>query len=99
MKKLLPLTFLAAAGCGSLADLPGCDLADLDGPSPHVFGGVRSDLSILGGRGSCKSPAFVPCALIDLPLSAAMDVVLLPVTVPISIWRPRPLTAAEATRP
>ena len=99
MKNLLALPLLAVAGCGSLADLPGCGPAGLEGPSPHVFGGLRSDLAIFGGGGSCKSPAYAPCAFVDLPFSAVMDVALLPVTVPISIWRPRPKTAAEATTP
>lgn len=88
MKKLLPLALAAVAGCGSLADLPGCDLAGLPGPSPHVFGGVRGDWKILSGQGGCKSRVFVPCAFLDLPLSAAMDVVLLPLTVPPALWRP-----------
>jgi uncharacterized protein YceK len=100
MKTLLIPALVGLAGCGSLADLTGgCAVAELDGPEPHVMGGVRTDAAILRGRGGCKSPAFVPCALLDLPLSAAVDVVLLPVTVPVHLFRPRPQSAAEATSP
>ena len=99
MRKLLPLALAALAGCGTVADTVGRPFARFDTPAPHVFGGVRSDWQMADGGLCCVVSAFAPCFLFDLPLSLAGDLVLLPVTVPISIFRPRPLTAEEATKP
>lgn len=97
MRKLLALGLLALAGCGTVADT--AFSARSRSPGPHVFGGVRYDWKMANGGLCCVMSAFEPCFLIDLPLSAALDVALLPVTVPISLWRPRPKTAREATTP
>jgi uncharacterized protein YceK len=51
--------------------------AHLPGDSPHRLGGVRTDRAIMAGNG-CPNPFFAPFASRDLPLSAVMNVVLLP---------------------
>ena len=98
MRRFLPLTLLAVAGCGTISDTASWGRPRRD-PGPHVFGGVRSDWDRLNGGGCCRTAALGPCFLFDLPLSAAADVVMLPFTVPAALFRPRPLTAEEATSP
>jgi uncharacterized protein YceK len=91
MKKAVPVLLLALAGCGTISDLAGAPNAKLKGPSPHVFGGTRID-SCLAAQLACpKDDAFLCClAWIDWPLSAALDVALLPVTVPWALIRGTP---------
>jgi uncharacterized protein YceK len=78
-KALAALLLLGLAGCGTMNDLWG--KAPLDGPAPHVYGGLRNDLYYANATG-CKAMAgliFIP----DLPFSAILDTVLLPIT---GIW-------------
>lgn len=90
MKKLLPLALLAVAGCGTIVDLAGG--GPRDGANPHVFGGVRYDWDFATTGGPCcRTAALAPCFVLDLPLSAAADVILLPITVPIALFAPQPI--------
>ena len=48
------------------------------------------DWYIGGGGHSYEALLFVPLSVLDLPFSAVADTVLLPVTIPFTIWdRPR----------
>jgi hypothetical protein len=93
------LLLLLAAGCGTLEDLSGdrSALGRSDGPAPHVFGGVRLDL--------CKSapdPVARPywcLRWLDLPLSLALDVVILPLSVPVSLFSGPPTAPRKAEEP
>lgn len=80
MRRVLPaLLFLGLAGCGTFNDLWGH--APLDGPAPHVYGGLRNDLYYANATG-CEGLAgliFIP----DIPVSAILDTALLPIT---GVW-------------
>ena len=85
MRTLLFPALAALAGCGTIVETACADRRD---PGPHVFGGVRYDWDFVSTGGPCcRTAALAPCFLFDLPLSAAADVVMLPVTVPISLLR------------
>jgi uncharacterized protein YceK len=83
MKLLSVLALLTLAGCGSIEDLARAE----DGQ--RVFGGVRY---------ACErsSRGFAPCHsepagivyVFDFPFSAALDIELLPLTVPLAVLRP-----------
>ena len=86
MKKLLIPALAALAGCGTIADTACSDRRD---PGPHVFGGVQYDWKMVHGGLCCIASAAAPCFVFDLPLSAAADVLMLPVSVPVGLVRPR----------
>ena len=81
MRRIALALLLCASlyGCGTVASTVGAG-------RPLVYGGVRSDWLALtyedGPVGPGPSPLFVVAALLDLPLSAALDTALLPVSVP-----------------
>ena len=85
MRKMLPVLLLAMAGCGTCYDAIGGDWALLGPPSPHVFGGVRGDWFMINGGDRHVGFIGVLC-LFDLPLSAAADILLLPVSVPVALF-------------
>jgi len=92
MKKAVPLFLLALAGCGTMNDVWGH--APLDGPAPHVYGGLRNDLYYANAKG-CEGMAgliFIP----DLPFSAVLDTLLLPITGPWVVI-PAPARGAAST--
>jgi uncharacterized protein YceK len=84
MKKLLPLLLFAVAGCGTVTDLS-------DGRA-RAFGGVRTDWDYgVEGNLCCRMAALAPCFVLDLPLSAAADIALLPFTIPAELFAPKPI--------
>lgn len=86
MKKGIAILLLGLAGCGTINDFSGN--APLDGPAPHVYGGLRNDLAYAKMTG-CKAVAgliFVP----DIPFSALLDTALLPITGVIALIRGTP---------
>jgi uncharacterized protein YceK len=87
VRKTLAILLLALAGCGTVYDAIGADWAYVGPPSPHVFGGVRGDWFMVNGGDRHLGFLGLFC-LFDLPLSAAADVVLLPITVPVSLFAP-----------
>lgn len=88
MRKLLPLALMAVTGCGTMLDTVCRPLADSEAPSPRVFGGVQTDWELAGTSGCCHwNPLTFIIFGLDLPLSAAMDVVLLPITGTIALVR------------
>jgi uncharacterized protein YceK len=78
MKHTIPslaaLALLLLSGCGTIANLA---------EGPRVYGGVRTDVRMIGDPrlpdGTHSSPIAV-LAIVDLPLSAALDTALLPIT-------------------
>ncbi|HEX7898310.1 MAG TPA: YceK/YidQ family lipoprotein [Planctomycetota bacterium] len=90
MKPLAAALLLGLAGCGTIVDIAGG--GPLEGPNPHVFGGVRYDWDFASTGGPCcRTAALAPCFLFDIPISLAADVVMLPITVPVSLFRPKPI--------
>jgi uncharacterized protein YceK len=85
MKALLAASLLVLGGCGTLHDLSG---GTSYAPGPSVFGGVRRDAFLIHPGPTCGSGLFTAIGILDMPFSAALDVVLLPVTAPISLLRP-----------
>lgn len=81
--KLLPLVLLALAGCGTFGDLDG----ENGRPSPHPFGGVRLDVHYIRG-GDCHHPGVF--YVLDVPFSLALDLVLLPVSIPVALFSKAP---------
>lgn len=61
---------LGAGGCGTMADLT---------RRARPFGGLQTDFEAIENAG-CKSAVVVPLAIMDMPCSAALDLVVLPVT-------------------
>ena len=74
-------------GCATVNDLLVLKRGPLPGPSPHVFGGARTNLHELEYRGSGSTLPTVIC-FADLLLCLPLDAVLLPITVPIELFRP-----------
>lgn len=89
MKKLLPLLLLAFAGCGTVMDAVGNRWCRDDGPAPHVFGGTRGDWRMLSGD-AMHAPILFPLCAIDLPLSVAGDIILLPVSGAVALFSSDP---------
>ena len=80
---LVGMMLVFLVGCGTVVDLVG---HHMDGP--HVYGGVR--LYIHGHPFHDEAywwPLAVLAYLIDLPLSAVADTVILPFTVPYELSR------------
>lgn len=86
MKTALAILLLGLTGCGTFYDLHG--QAPLDGPAPHVYGGVRNALYFAKQTGCAGMPAlvFIP----DLPFSAVLDTAILPITGAWAILRGTP---------
>lgn len=84
-RALTTFLLLALAGCGTVMDASGARWCSDDGPSPHVFGGVRGDWRMLSGD-AFQAPILFPLCALDLPLSLAGDLLLLPVTVPVALF-------------
>ena len=76
MRRLLPVLFLSFAGCATIEDLSGH--GPLEGPAPHVYGGVRTALAYDAMSGCARFPALIHMP--TLPFSAVLDTLLLPVT-------------------
>jgi uncharacterized protein YceK len=83
VKKAIPILLLGLAGCGTIVDLS-------DGRA-RIFGGVRTDWDYANGGLCCVVSGLAPCFVLDLPLSAAADVALLPFTIPAELFAPRPV--------
>jgi uncharacterized protein YceK len=86
-KAVAALLLLALAGCGTARDLLGPGA--LETPGPHVYGGVRTDLLLARTPICCSAKApllFLP----GIPFSAVLDTALLPVTIPIALFRGSP---------
>ena len=73
------LLLLGLAGCGTIEDLTG--QGPLEGPAPHVYGGVRVALAYNNMTGCARAPALIHMP--GLPFSAVLDTALLPIT---GIW-------------
>jgi uncharacterized protein YceK len=78
-------------GCGTIGDLRGQQGTALGTGGVHILGGTRGDLFEIGDRAGWfqqlhSYTRFL--ALVDLPLSFGLDVVLLPLTVPCQIDSP-----------
>ena len=87
MRRLLPLLLLGLAGCGTLRDLTGSSPLETSGP--HVYGGVRADLE-LAKTPFCCSGTMAFFFLPDVPFSAILDTLLLPVTGVVALFRGSP---------
>ena len=85
MRSVVILVFLAicisvvAQGCCTFVDTLG-----VHGGGPRIYGGVRTDV---GGISFVNQewymyPLIILCFIIDVPLSAAFDTLLLPYTIP-----------------
>jgi uncharacterized protein YceK len=72
-KALLALLLLSNAGCGTVLSLARPDY-------PKLMGGVRLDLQTLDNANHGVWLGWL--SLIDLPLSLALDLALLPATIP-----------------
>jgi uncharacterized protein YceK len=72
---LLPMT-----GCCTLNSLAGPEVPGVT----KVYGGVKSGLFLLGEP---SLGAWMAAVMIDLPLSAIADTVLLPVTIPMELLK------------
>jgi uncharacterized protein YceK len=98
---LAPLLFCAVAGCGTFGDSVRWWRPESRPESFHVYGGVQFDLEAIkgclaasksadqGGKGDCGGEyqlGAIAMAL-DVPFSAVADTVLLPATLPISLYR------------
>ena len=76
----LCIAFSACSGCGTLG-------THIPNQSPGVYAGVRADVKEIfhpseindGVIGHIPRGVLVPCFIIDLPLSAAMDTLFLPI--------------------
>lgn len=91
---LLPLLLTCAlSGCGTLADLFGdrrtkrqddgiSSSTLVHGGRVRVYGGVRYDLEVLY---EAKAGWLLALYFLDVPLSVAVDTVLLPFTVPYNL--------------
>lgn len=91
MRALALLLASLLAGCGTT----------IDTVSPHElgprpYGGVRLDASMFS-----QAPELIPLVLVDLPLSAALDTLLLPLTIPVALLAddPPPPPAEEGPAP
>ena len=86
---------LLLAGCGTLQDLGGGVYAKalFDGPAPHPLGGVRLDV-YMGTSDDCHLPLGF-FSLFDLPFSLAMDLALLPVSIPLALFSGGPSKGSE----
>ena len=84
----LVLALVGMTGCGTILDTGGWndDVFDFDSPSPHVFGGLRTDVHRMDPDwlGPHLAPAIV-LFILDFPLSMALDLVLFPITAPLSL--------------
>lgn len=80
------LLLLGASGCATIEDLSG--RGPLEGPAPHVFGGVRTSLAYNAMSGCARFPALIHMP--TLPFSAALDTLLLPMTGPWALIRGTP---------
>jgi uncharacterized protein YceK len=86
---------VSMAGCGTLMDMP----APCHGPDNpwRVYGGVRNDFEMAqanladmaNASPDVKTAKVVGCAFcaLDMPLCAAADTIMLPLTVPFSLAR------------
>ena len=93
LRLFLALCLLFPAGCSSLLNF--YDGAS-QGEAPEIYGGTTADiLAIYGGLvirkegpASCGpiATAFIVYGIVDLPLSFAMDTILLPITVPWNLY-------------
>ena len=75
--KSLAAFCLVLAGCGTLEDLT-------TRPGPRVFGGLRTDWRYMSGTDR-NWPIIGVFWVFDVPLSLPLDVVLLPLTIPLSL--------------
>lgn len=76
------LLFPALLGCGTLFDLFNAPEAQLrlGSDGPHLFGGTRFDWDMVSDSGVWfRDVAF--CFALDMPLSLALDMLLLPLTI------------------
>ena len=90
---------LLASGCGTIEDLSGGRYAKamFDGPAPHPLGGVRLDLW-MGTSDDCHLPlGFL--SFIDLPFSLVLDLVLLPISIPVALFSGGPPKESESPIP
>jgi uncharacterized protein YceK len=95
MKSVAALALLSLAGCGTIADASGGMDAPFDGPPPHVFGGVRVDVFMA----SQTSRTLGWLHYLDIPFSLPLDVVLLPVSIPLSLfYSPDPKNDVEVPK-
>ena len=74
----LAMVILLLVGCSTIASLVGMN------HGPRIYSGVREDVRIIdrGGIYEHKMPFFVILAVLDFPLSFALDTLLLPLTIP-----------------
>ena len=81
MKKLLLCACfgLLAAGCGTVVDTASIQCR-ADGNGPRVFGGVRTNITQMGVADN-KNWVSEPILVLDTPLSAIFDIVMLPASV------------------
>ena len=87
---------LLPGGCGAVANT--CWFNQDEG-GMRVYGGVRGDWEVIcesfaaASHPEKNSPNPVWLPIVDMPLSAALDTLTLPLTIPISLWEasnPRP---------
>lgn len=74
---------LASSGCATVTTIQRADTSNV-----KVFSGTRQDLRAIGGEtaenGRYRAPP-PPYSLLDLPFSFALDIIMLPLTLPAAI--------------
>ena len=97
MKSTAALVLLALTGCGTLDDLSGGRFPEAcfgPSPAPHVFGGVRTDVFTAG-----QARTLGWFHYLDVPFSFVLDVVLLPVSIPLALlYAPDPKNDLEVPK-
>jgi hypothetical protein len=89
---VLAALLLTGAGCSTIGDLTGEGESSLilGTPGPHIMGGFRTDIVALGGGNDAVRMA-APLWIFDTPWSLALDIVVLPFTVPyVLLTDPKP---------
>lgn len=80
---VLQIVFLAASGCATVTTIQRADEHTV-----KVFSGTRQDLRAIGGETAenrrYRAPA-PPYPLLDLPFSFALDIIMLPLTLPAAL--------------
>jgi uncharacterized protein YceK len=84
--RLLPLLLVVGSGCGTISNLAGGNLFE---KGPEAFGGIRQNAETMRQGGGHEGLVAV-FACMDMPFSLALDVVVLPVTLPIELLRETP---------
>lgn len=80
---------VGSTGCASLISMAGWSNTDQD--TPLIYGGVVTDTLIIDQALSREQPVLLGlAAAVDLPLSAVIDTVFLPITLSIYLCRDEP---------